>query len=51
MQITKMLKIAQKNNMFETQTHSQQEEENERGCEEEREGSLVPYFQAKVLEL
>ena len=27
-----------------TSTHSQREEEIERGCEEEREGSLVPIF-------
>ena len=29
---------------LETLIHSQQEEEIERGCEEEREGSLVPIF-------
>ena len=30
--------------MFETWTHSQQEEEIKRGCEKEREVSLVPIF-------
>ena len=29
---------------FENSTHSQREEEIERGCEEEREGSPVPVF-------
>ena len=33
-----------KHNRSETSTHSHREEENERGCEKEREGSLVPIF-------
>ena len=31
-------------NRFKTSTHSHREEEIERGCEEEREGSPVPIF-------
>ena len=31
-------------NTFETSTYSHREEEIERGCEEEREGSPVPIF-------
>ena len=33
-----------KHNRFETSTHSHPEEEIERGCEEEREGSPIPIF-------
>ena len=33
-----------KHNRSETSTHSHREEENERGCQEEKEGSLYPYF-------
>ena len=36
---------AEKAHRSETLAHNQREEENERGCKEEREGSLVPIFQ------
>ena len=35
---------AWKHNKSEISTHNHPEEEIERGCEEEREGSLYPYF-------
>ena len=40
-----------KNNRFKTSTHSQREEEIKKGCEEGREGSLVPIFPSQDSEL
>ena len=37
-------KSAKKHNRSKSSTHSQREREIERGCEEERENSLVPIF-------
>ena len=44
MLITNMLKNTLKHNKFETLIYSQREEEIERNCEEEREGSLILIF-------
>ena len=40
-----MQENAEKVHRSETSTHSQQEEKIEKGCNEEREGFLVPIFQ------
>ena len=41
---TRKFRKVRKHNRSETLTHSQREEEIERGCEEERKGSPIPIF-------